>query len=86
MTALDSTDLSRAFYGWNHEIRTPLMSLSNCVEILKRADLDAEAIEAVAEIERQVMLLRVVADSLLRPDQSYPFRFAPIAGAGDRLK
>jgi signal transduction histidine kinase len=55
------------FRSLNHELRGPLMSLSNCVEILKRANLDSETLEAVAEIERQVGLLGKAVDNRLLP-------------------
>ena len=51
----------------NHEFRGPLMSLTNCIEILKYAKLDADTSEAVAEIERQVATIGQIVDNRLWP-------------------
>jgi hypothetical protein len=39
------------------------MSITSCIEILKRANLGPEAAEAAAEMERQVRVLRDIMDS-----------------------
>jgi len=46
----------------HHQIRGPLMSLTNCVEILKLARFEPQGVAAVAEIDRQVRLLTRLLD------------------------